>query len=193
MRVLITAFEPFGGEKINPAMQILESLMAPKGMIADKMALPVVFGLAEEKAIARIRSHPANAVVMLGQAGGRSAITVERIAVNLDDASIPDNAGNQPFEKPIREGGSDAYFSTLPVRDMVNRIQAAGVRGAISLSAGTFVCNHLMYSVLDYLNGSNVRAGFIYVPYLPQQTQTAPSMPLEEMLRGIRAALEALL
>ncbi len=193
MRVLITAFEPFGGEKINPAMQILESLMAPKGMIADKMALPVVFGLAEEKAIARIRSHPANAVVMLGQAGGRSAITVERIAVNLDDASIPDNAGNQPFEKPIREGGSDAYFSTLPVRDMVNRIQAAGVRGAISLSAGTFVCNHLMYSVLDYLNGSNVRAGFIHVPYLPQQTQTAPSMPLEEMLRGIRAALEALL
>lgn len=159
MRVLITAFEPFGGEKINPTMQILESLMAPKGMIADKMALPVVFGLAEEKAIARIRSHPANAVVMLGQAGGRSAITVERIAVNLDDASIPDNAGNQPFEKPIREGGSDAYFSTLPVRDMVNRIQAAGVRGAISLSAGTFVCNHLMYSVLDYLNGSNVRAG----------------------------------
>ena len=152
----------------------------------------MVFGEAEARAIDFLNAHPADAVVMLGQAGGRAAITVERVAINFDDASLPDNAGNQPREQSIRENAPAAYFSTLPVRRMVDRIQESGVRGAVSLSAGAYVCNHLMYSMLDFLAGTNVRAGFIHVPFLPEQTQTAPSMPLTEMVRGISAAIGAL-
>ena len=192
MRVMVTAFEPFGGEKINPTMLLLEKLAAPDGIELEKVVLPVVFGEAEARAIDFLNAHPADAVVMLGQAGGRAAITVERVAINFDDASLPDNAGNQPREQSIRENAPAAYFSTLPVRRMVDRIQESGVRGAVSLSAGAYVCNHLMYSMLDFLSGTNVRAGFIHVPFLPEQTQTAPSMPLTEMVRGISAAIGAL-
>lgn len=192
MRVMVTAFEPFGGEKINPTMLLLEKLTAPNGIELEKVVLPVVFGEAEARAIDFLNTHPADAVVMLGQAGGRAAITVERVAINFDDASLPDNAGNQPREQSIRENAPAAYFSTLPVRRMVDRIQESGVRGAVSLSAGAYVCNHLMYSMLDFLAGTNVRAGFIHVPFLPEQTQTAPSMPLAEMVRGISAAIGAL-
>ncbi|MCI5662590.1 MAG: pyroglutamyl-peptidase I [Clostridia bacterium] len=192
MRVMVTAFEPFGGEKINPTMLLLEKLTAPDGIELEKVVLPVVFGEAEARAIGFLNAHPADAVVMLGQAGGRAAITVERVAINFDDASLPDNAGNQPREQSIRENAPAAYFSTLPVRRMVDRIQESGVRGAVSLSAGAYVCNHLMYSMLDFLAGTNVRAGFIHVPFLPEQTQTAPSMPLTEMVRGISAAIGVL-
>ena len=192
MRVMVTAFEPFGGEKINPTMLLLEKLTAPDGIELEKVVLPVVFGEAEARAIDFLNAHPADAVVMLGQAGGRAAITVERVAINFDDASLPDNAGNQPREQSIRENAPAAYFSTLPVRRMVDRIQESGVRGAVSLSAGAYVCNHLMYSMLDFLAGTNVRAGFIHVPFLPEQTQTAPSMQLTEMVRGISAAIGAL-
>ena len=193
MRVLITAFEPFGGEKINPTMLLLNALTAPAGMELDKLVLPVEFGNAEARAMERLAAHPADCVISLGQAGGRSAITVERIAINLDDASIPDNAGLQPRDQFIRADGLAAYFSTLPVRKMVDRICQSGARGALSLSAGAFVCNHLMYSLLDRLSGTGVRSGFIHVPYLPEQTTAAPSMPLEEMVRGVSAALNALL
>ena len=192
MRVMVTAFEPFGGEKINPTMLLLEKLAAPDGIELEKVVLPVVFGEAEARAIDFLNAHPADAVVMLGQAGGRAAITVERVAINFDDASLPDNAGNQPREQSIRENAPAAYFSTLPVRRMVDRIQESGVRGAVSLSAGAYVCNHLMYSMLDFLAGTNVRAGFIHVPFLAEQTQTAPSMPLAEMVRVISAAIGAL-
>ena len=126
-----------------------------------KVVLPVVFGEAEARAIDFLNAHPADAVVMLGQAGGRAAITVERVAINFDDASLPDNAGNQPREQSIRENAPAAYFSTLPVRRMVDRIQESGVRGAVSLSAGAYVCNHLMYSMLDFLAG-NQRARRIH-------------------------------
>ena len=192
MHVMVTAFEPFGGEKINPTMLLLEKLTAPNEIELEKVVLPVVFGEAEARAIDFLNAHPADAVVMLGQAGGRAAITVERVEINFDDASLPDNAGNQPREQSIRENAPAAYFSTLPVRRMVDRIQESGVRGAVSLSAGAYVCNHLMYSMLDFLAGTNVRAGFIHVPFLPEQTQTAPSMPLTEMVRGISAAIGAL-
>ena len=137
MRVMVTAFEPFGGEKINPTMLLLEKLAAPDGIELEKVVLPVVFGEAEARAIDFLNAHPADAVVMLGQAGGR-------VAINFDDASLPDNAGNQPREQSIRENAPAAYFSTLPVRRMVDRIQESGVRGAVSLSAGAYVCNHLM-------------------------------------------------
>ena len=138
MRVMVTAFEPFGGEKINPTMLLLEKLAAPDGIELEKVVLPVVFGEAEARAIDFLNAHPADAVVMLGQAGGRAAITVERVAINFDDASLPDNAGNQPREQSIRENAPAAYFSTLPVRRMVDRIQESGVRGAVSLGAKLF-------------------------------------------------------
>lgn len=193
MRVLITAFEPFGGERINPTMLLLHKLAAPEGIELDRLVLPVEFGRAEARALEHLSAHPADCVVSLGQAGGRSAITIERIAINLDDASIPDNAGFQPHDQPIRSDGPAAYFSTLPVRKMLDCLVRSGARGALSLSAGAFVCNHLMYSLLDQFSGTGVRSGFIHVPYLPEQTTSAPNMPLEEMVRGVSAALCALL
>ena len=194
-RILLTAFEPFGGESINPALEIVRAIEPATGIDLHTLVVPVTFSGAAEPVLAELSARNYAAVVMLGQAGGRSAITVERVAINIDDASIPDNAGDRPVDRPILPDGSAAYFATLPIRRMVEAIQRAGVAASISNSAGTFVCNHLMYRVLHRLSGTATRAGFIHVPWLPGQVQSrpgAPSMPLPQMLTGIRAALSAL-
>ena len=195
-RILLTAFEPFGGESINPALEIVRAIEPPSGVELHTLVVPVTFSGAARPVLAELDACDYDAVVMLGQAGGRSAITVERVAINIDDASIPDNAGDQPADRPILPEGPAAHFATLPIRRMIEAIQRAGVAASISNSAGTIVCNHLMYSVLHHLSGTPVRTGFIHVPWLPEQAQNrpgAPSMPLSQMLTGIAAALSALL
>ena len=144
-----------------------------------------------------IEREAPDAVLCLGQAGGRAAITPERVAINVDDARIPDNAGEQPVDRPTVPGGPAAYFATLPVKAMAEAIRAAGVAAEVSNTAGTFVCNHLMYAVLHLLaeRYPGVRAGFMHVPFVPEQTGDKPgqpSMPLADMVRGLTAAVGAI-
>ncbi len=193
-RLLITGFEPFGGERVNPAWEAVSRL--PErigGYRLDKLRVPTVFGAAGEAvldAAARIRPE---AVICVGQAGGRAGVTPELIAVNLRDARIPDNAGNQPKDTPVVPGGPDGLFATLPVRAMAARIEAAGLPASVSYSAGTFVCNDLMYTVLHHFAGTGVRAGFIHVPFLPEQAREGvPSMALDDIGRALTAAIGAL-
>ncbi len=196
-RVLITGFEPFGGAPVNPSALAAEILAAerPGGAEIVSLILPVVRYRCIDLTVAAIERRPPDLVVMLGQGGGRAAITPERVAINLDDYRQPDNAGHHPIEEPIVPGGPAAYFATLPVRAMAREMQAAGVPAAVSNSAGTYVCNHLSYGVLHHLalRRLPVRAGLIHLPYLPEQvtgmTLETPSMALETMLRGLRAAL----
>ena len=192
-RILLTAFEPFGGDSINPALKIAEAL-SEKFPGLDTCTVPVTFRDSGPAVLNRLSLIPFDAVVMLGQAKGRKAVTVERIAINIDDASIPDNAGDQPVDRPIDPDGTAAIFSTLPVKAAVEAMKSAGVEAAVSNSAGTYVCNHLMYCVLNHLDGSGVPAGFIHVPALPEQVEGSdiPSMPLEDMVKGIAAVLEIL-
>lgn len=150
-----------------------------------------------QAALRAIEKIGPDAVVCAGQAGGRCAVTVERLAVNVDDFSIPDNGGYQPRNLPIVEGGPDAYLSTLPIQEMVEAMRRAGVPAAISNSAGTYVCNHVMYGVAHYLaqHRPTARSGFIHIPYLPQQVldkPDKPSMGLELALRGLTAGLRVL-
>ncbi|MER3420403.1 MAG: pyroglutamyl-peptidase I [Chloroflexota bacterium] len=196
-RVLITGFEPFGGATANSSALAAEILAAerPGGAETVSLILPVVRYRCIDLTVAAIERRPPDLVVMLGQGGGRAAITPERVAINLDDFRQPDNAGHHPIEEPIVPGGPAAYFATLPVRAMVREMQAAGVPAAVSNSAGTYVCNHLSYGVLHHLalRRLPVRAGLIHLPYLPEQVTgmgaETPSMALETMLRGLRAAI----
>ena len=199
MKILLTAFEPFGGEKINAAQ---EAAALVKNEIAGakivKMAVPVVFGESVEAVVAAIRRERPDAVLCLGQAGGRAELTPERVAINLDDARIPDNAGNQPIDQPIFPDGAPAYFSTLPVKAMVHAIRQTGLPASLSNSAGTFVCNHLMYGLLYHTARTwpEIRGGFMHLPFLPEQVTDKPGTPClsrEEMAAGIEAALKAII
>ena len=198
MKILLTAFEPFGGEKINAAQ---EAAALVKNEIAGarivKMDVPVVFGKSIEAVISAIQKERPDAVLCLGQAGGRTGLTPERVAINLDNARIPDNEGNQPVDRPIYADGAPAYFSTLPVKAMVRAIQQAGLPASLSNSAGTFVCNHLMYGILYHMSQSwpEIRGGFMHLPFLPEQVQDRPGTPnlsREAMAAGIEAALKAI-
>lgn len=199
MRILVTAFDPFGGETCNPAEAVLSLL---PGMVGGAAIIPLVvptaFGRSLEMVIQAIRTYHPDAVVCLGQAGGRSGITVEHAAINWMDAAIQDNLGQQPVDERINASGPEAYFATLPVRAMVSAMRDAGLPAGISLSAGAFVCNYLMYGVLHYLRKEDlgVKAGFIHLPFLPVQAEGRkgiPSMPLEDMVRGIVLGITALL
>lgn len=198
MKLLVTGFEPFGGETRNPAGEILSLLPRRRaGLSITKLVLPVVFGESAKKAGAAIRELGPAAVLMLGQAGGRPDVTVERVAINLDDARIPDNRRKRPVDRPIDPSGPAGLFSTLPVRAMVETIRAAGIPASISLSAGTFVCNHLLYSVLRQLSLESPRAiaGFIHLPWLPEQAAAKngqPSMSLELELAAVMASIDAI-
>ncbi len=190
MRLLLTGFEPFGNSKLNPSGEIVKAINADTiiGSI-----LPVTFGGSAQALIELIKLHKPDAVLCLGQAEGRHAMTPERVAVNIDDARIPDNAGNMPTDQHVIGGGPDAYFSTLPVKEMVSAMKAAGVPAALSLSAGTFVCNHLFYSLQHHLQGSTVRSGFMHVPLMDQQRVEfagLPTMPLAQMVAGVMAAIK---
>lgn len=198
MKLLVTAFDPFGGEKINPALEAAKLLPDQiMGWEIVRLEVPTVFSASVPAVTAAIRSERPNAVLMLGQAGGRSAVTPERVAINVDSARIADNAGDMPFESPIKADGPAAYFSTLPIVKMTEAIRAAGVPAEISNSAGTFVCNHLMYGVLDFIDSEAlmVFAGFMHVPFIPEQTRgvDVPSLPLESIVTGVKAAIEAII
>lgn len=197
--ILLTAFEPFGGEAINPAQEALRLLPGSvPGRSLVKLLLPTAFEPAAEQLKQAIdRLQPAE-VVMLGQAGGRAGITVERVAINLDDADIPDNLGHHPKDLPIAPDGPAAYFATLPVKKLVRAINAAGCPASLSCTAGTYVCNHVFYTALHHLSktGQNARAGFIHLPFLPEQAQgrepLPPSLALERQTAGLLALLQAL-
>lgn len=196
MRILVTAFDPFGGEVINPAyeaVKMLESSISGSDII--KLQIPTVFRKSTQKLEEAIEKEKPDAVICVGQAGGRSDITVERIAINIDDSRIKDNEGNMPKDEVIYHDGPSAYFSNLPIKQMVKNIQENGIPASVSNSAGTFVCNHLMYSLL-YLNEKKnlgIIGGFIHVPYIPKQVvdrSNTPSMSQENISNGITYAIE---
>lgn len=192
-KLLITGFDPFGGESINPAWEAVRLL---PDVIRDfelvKLEIPTVFGAAAQVVIDKAEEIHPDAIISVGQAGGRAAVTPEMVGINLRYASIPDNMGALPCDIPIAEGGPAAYFSTLPVRAMAKAICDAGLPGAVSYSAGSFVCNDVLYSLLHRFDGTAVRAGFIHVPFLPEQTKDKPSLPLEQTAAALRAAIEAI-
>ena len=198
MKLLLTAFEPFGGESMNPALEAMRRLPDRVGEVEiAKVTVPVTFAGCLAPVAEAVGREAPDAVLCLGQAGGRAAITPERVAVNLDDARMPDNAGDAPVDRPVAPEGPAAYFATLPVKAMAAAIRAAGVEAAVSYTAGTFVCNHLLYSLLHLLarERPGVRAGFMHVPYAPEQVRDkpgTPSMALEDMVRGLTAAVGAI-
>ena len=197
MRLLLTAFDPFGGDAVNPALEAVK-LVADKIGRFDviKLEVPTVFGKSIDTVREAIEREKPDFVLSIGQAGGRAEITPERVAINLDDARIPDNEGNQPIDEPIFPDGENAYFSTLPVKAMVEAIRKEGLPSSLSNSAGTYVCNHLMYGILYYLDKRpSMKAGFIHVPYIPEQTKNKKEMPaleLSEIVRGLEAAITAI-
>jgi len=198
MKLLLTGFDPFGGEPINPA---LEAVKAVSDKIGDveivKVEVPTVFGKSVATVQAAMEREKPDAVLCIGQAGGRFDLTPERVAINLDDARIKDNEGNQPLDKPIFEDGAPAYFTSLPVKAMVAEIRKAGIPASVSYTAGTFVCNHLMYGVLYTIDKKypNVKGGFMHVPFLTQQVvdkRNMPSMDQATIVKGIEAAIKAI-
>lgn len=193
-KLLITGFDPFGGATVNPAR---EAVMALPDSVGDwsltKLEIPTVFGLAAETVLAAAEALEPDAILCVGQAGGRKAITPEVVAINLREASIPDNLGYTPKNQPVIAHAPAAYFSTLPVREIVAAVQTAGVPCALSYSAGAFVCNDLLYTLLHHYDKTDVRVGFIHIPYLPEQAgEGVASLPLEDAVRGLTAAIQTL-
>ena len=167
MKILVTGFDPFGGEKVNPALEAVKSLPSViHGAEIRWVEIPTVFYKSAEVLEAEIVRYQPDVVLCIGQAGGRASLTPERVAINQDDARIPDNQGNQPIDTPIRLDGEAAYFSTLPIKAMVQAIKEEGLPASVSNSAGTFVCNHLMYQALYLADKkfSHMRAGFMHIP-----------------------------
>ena len=198
MKILVTGFDPFGGEKVNPALEAVKSLPSKiRGAEIAWVEIPTVFYKASEVLEAEIEKYQPDVVLCIGQAGGRASLTPERVAINQDDARIPDNQGNQPIDTPIREDGQAAYFSTLPIKAMVKAIKEEGLPATVSNTAGTFVCNHLMYQALYLADKKfpNMRAGFMHIPYMTEQVVNKPntaSMCLTDIVRGIEAAIGAI-
>ncbi len=191
-RLLITGFEPFGGESINPSWEAVRCLPDEiNGYSLTKLLLPVVFGDAAEQVLSEAENMPYDAILCIGQAGGRAAITPELVGINLRNASIPDNNGNMPKDESIVCGGLDAHFSTLPVRRMAEVINNSGIPSFVSYSAGAYVCNDLLYTLLDHFKGTKTRAGFIHIPYCKEQNKE-PSMSLDDIVKGLKIAIEAL-
>lgn len=192
-KLLITGFEPFGGEKINPSWEAVKLLPDEIGDFSlTKIEVPVVFGKAADTVIEKAEEMNADAVICVGQAGGRTGVTPEMVAVNLRFASIPDNEGNQPKDVPVIEGGENAYFSTLPVRKMTAAVSEAEITSSVSYSAGTYVCNDLIYSVLHRFKNTGTKACFIHVPFIPEQTTDKPSMELETIAKALEIAIKAI-
>jgi pyroglutamyl-peptidase len=194
-RILLTGFEPFGGDVLNPSGLVCRALHGQRvaHALVHAVELPCVFGRALQALDEALAQTSPVLVVALGLAAGRAEISVERVAINVDDARIPDNAGAQPVDVPVVEDGPAAWFSTLPVKAIVAALQEAGLPGAVSQTAGTFVCNHLFYGLQHRLAGSAVRSGFVHVPLLDEQADAYPGYPtlaLDELVRGVRIVLE---
>lgn len=192
-RILLTGFEPFHKSTLNPSQEIVKLIDHPN--LVAKEVLPVTFGESSRKLISLIDLHNPSVVVALGQAEGRTQITPERIAINLDDARIADNAGFSPKEDLIIKGGPDAYFTTLPVKRLVDHLNENGIPASISLSAGTFVCNHIFYQMQHYCRDKGIRSGFIHLPLMESQAGEfpgLPTMPIDQMINGIKLILDLL-
>ena len=200
MKLLLTGFEPFGGSRVNPSEQVIHALSREKlnGVELHTAILPVDRVRGPETLIHAFEQHEPDAVLCLGEASKRMAISIERVAINLMDYRIADNIGNQATDEPIAADGPAAYFVTLPVRAMLNSVRAACVPTELSQSAGAFLCNQVTYSLLHYIAQNNLKnpTGFIHLPALPEQVidrdQVIPSMSLDTMLQGIRAAIGAI-
>jgi len=198
MKILLTAFDPFGGEPVNPAQKAVEAVSdVVAGAEVVKCIVPTVFGKSIETVYEAMKREKPDVTFCIGQAGGRVGLTPERVAINLNDARIPDNEGQQPLDTKIFEDGENAYFTSLPDKAMVEKIKEAGIPASVSYTAGTFVCNHLMYGVLYYINKEfpGMRGGFMHVPFLHEQVLKKPntaSLSKEDIVKGIEAAITAI-
>lgn len=190
-KLLITGFDPFGGAAVNPSWLAVQALPDSVGeWELCKLEIPTVYGTAARIVLEKAAEFAPNVIICVGQAGGRAAVTPERIGVNIRDARICDNAGNQPRGEFVASDGPAAYFSTLPVMAMADAIQAAGIPATVSNSAGAFVCNDVLYSLLHHYAGTQTKVGFIHVPYIPQQGE--PNLPLAHITAALEAAITAL-
>ena len=190
--VLLTGFEPFGTATSNPSGEIVKQISGENIVTA---ILPVTYEQSAERLLALIEQHNPDVVICLGQAEGRTQITPEKVAINLDDARLPDNAGVQRSDVKILDDGPDAYFTSLPIKEMVDAAKAAGVPASVSLSAGAFLCNHVFYVAQNNFAGTKVRSGFVHVPLMDSQATEfpgLPTMPLDQMVKAVRAMLEVL-
>lgn len=196
-KVLVTGFDPFGGERINPAWEAVKRLDGQQIGNYEVIArqIPTVFGESIARLVECVAAISPELVICVGQAGGSADIRIERIAINLNDARIPDNAGKQPIDVPIAEEGPAAYWSTLPVKAIAKQLREQGIPCVVSHSAGTFVCNHLFYGLMHHLavHAEGSRGGFIHIPFLPEQAAAhpgQPSMGLELIIRALRITIE---
>ena len=198
MKILVTGFEPFGSDKINPAIEAVKKLPDTiKGAKIIKLEIPTVFNKSAQVVHQAIVKEQPDYVLNVGQAGGRSALTPERVAININDGRIPDNDGYQPLGEPIQADGDTAYFTQLPIKAMAKAIRAAGLPAIVSNTAGTYVCNHIFYQV-QYMRTKEfpkLKAGFIHIPFLPEQVITRPNQPsmaLADIVKGLTAAIGAI-
>ena len=190
-KLLITGFDPFGGETVNPAWEAVKRLPDTVGEFTlHKQMIPTVFSKAAQAVLAAAEEVNPDVILCIGQAGSRAAVTPERVGINVRSARILDNAGNQPQEEPIVPGGPDGLFATVPVAAMADAIREAGFPGQVSNTAGTFVCNDTLYTLLHHYLGSFIRVGFIHVPWLPEQG--TPSLPLADTVAALEAAIIAM-
>lgn len=198
MKILVTGFDPFGSDKINPAIEAVKKLPDTiKGAKIIKLEIPTVFNKSAQVVHQAIVKEQPDYVLNVGQAGGRSALTPERVAININDGRIPDNDGYQPLDEPIQPDGDTAYFTQLPIKAMAKAIRAAGLPAIVSNTAGTYVCNHIFYQV-QYMRAKEfpkLKAGFIHIPFLPEQVITRPNQPsmaLADIVKGLTAAIGAI-
>lgn len=197
--ILITGFDPFGEEPINPAYEAVKRLPDTiNGVSIIKKEIPTVAYKSIDKTIEYIKEYNPDVVINVGQAGGRYTISPEKVAINLNDFRIKDNEGNQPLDSKVIEDGENAYFTTLPVKAMVKYMNDADIPASLSYTAGSFVCNHVMYGILDYVKKNNleIKSGFIHIPYMSSQViykKNQPFMSLSELTLGLEKSLEAVI
>ena len=194
MKIIVTGFDPFGGEKINPSIECVKALPEIEGVELIRLELPTVFKESAKRLNEVINDVKPDAVLSVGQAGGRAGITMERIAINVNDARIPDNISQQPIDEEIQVEGEAAYFSTLPIKRIVKAIREAGISAEVSNSAGTFVCNHIMYQALFAATKADkpFKAGFMHIPFIPEQTTDKPSLSLDKSTKALQIAIETI-
>lgn len=191
-KLLITGFEPFGGETINSSWEAVCRLPGHIGEYTlTKLCLPVVFGEASDRVILKADEICPDVILCIGQAGGRNKITPELVAINLRHAAIPDNKGKKPADQPIIAAGDAAYFSTLPVRKISEAINESGIPSSVSYSAGAYVCNDLLYTLLEHFKDTETKVGFIHIPYIEEQNKE-PSMKLDDIIKGLCRAIESI-
>ena len=197
LRILVTGFEPFGGDSVNPSWLVAQHLSRASiaGAQLQALQLPCAFGLSAQVLAQALVQHQPDVVLALGLAQGREGISIERVAINVDDARIADNAGHQPIDTPVVPGGPAAYFSTLPIKRLAQGLQQAGHPAHVSQTAGTFVCNHVFSALQHHLHGKRVMSGFVHLPALPEQAAraglpTPPSMALAAQVAAVQCLLE---